>query len=1327
MSDTLPSSFVQASEATSPGGAPRSASAYSVEVCCASLNRPKELVRLRNSLPPDCTFSTATEKDPSFPRLANDLFFRSTADIVIIASDHLEFRSECIEAVRECFERNFPDLDGVVGLNVCNLPHVAKVTEFCFPAVGRRFIKRFYAGGIYQGLFCPEYFHFYADTELGLFAESVSKFYYEERAAVFTWSPNAGNAQPDQTHAWSRSRKDYDDTMWTSRRAAKLFWGESFEKAGDRVSGVNVKEAEPSKTAERGDRRQTVKADHPTSESAAENTERRVPIPLIGTELDCFINSLSETDVVTVPDSEDPRSDALKLRLFELDHVGRDLRTGKQTWRGAIRQRPSCPVLTAGVDLPTIISFYTIGTPYQAAAEKLEASCRECVVPFVIEGVPTRGSWESNCAFKPQFILERWRVLRRPVLWVDADALLRRAPGLLAGTTTDFAIHKMNRWEFASGTVFFNQTENARRLLECWIRRCEADPAVWDQQHLDAAWQEIADEYPLRTLWLPQSYTKIFDRAVGPGEDPLPVIEHLQASRELKQQISNSAVTPFRVFTPEFMAARATSRPFRSVPETQFVCGTSVELDVWADELMTVAGPGRTLIAMPGAGALVKSLLRRGVDVWGLDTASPAEICFDDGRCVGSALAQLPWERGPFQSAFLAGVLDDLPRKELQELMHRLSDAVESTLYVRTRGPALLSCEPRNRAWWEGLFLEAGYRKHPLRLHVLPYERIEQDQSTLVMTFERIAQAGQVYDKAKGNSSNHRDPTRQPGSLADAFLARYELAVPLIRPWDTVLDLGCGCGGGTHLLHRATRASRFIAVDPDPTSIDYARAHFDGKVNELQCQDVSEVLLELPETSVSFAICAPELAAAAAVDGLLCGMERVLAPGGRVVFVVASGGGGWLTRRSLESALEGRFLLEALYQQSGPSQPNGPGLLQKCSLDKVGDSPADAWIIVAMKDPVCANPPPYRETVFQHVAQSGHPSLRYAEFYRNPWLLHPLMHAGYRSTTPPILVDSGARLLQAAPPESADYGAALCLLVYRLIDGSLSADGAAGGIVLKCQDYLKIASPNAHQLRWQISLACALGVLHTQSGEFSAARQWFETCAQMDPLAFSTHLSTKTSEALFWSGWLAYTNGNSSAAESAWQRGLQFGERLMGRPLEETLMNRDWPNLFDYGDGMRELICALENVAKCANGLHCLRLQERGISVRWDLVHNSFRFQYERSAQALRLAQWRVEALCREVTEERSRPRDQSAELDQTRQALRDRTAELDRDRQALRDRTAELDRDRQALRERGAELEQSRQEAQRCARMAQDLHQRLQQASDELKRLKSPNARKGR
>lgn len=232
---------------------------------------------------------------------------------------------------------------------------------------------------------------------------------------------------------------------------------------------------------------------------------------------------------------------------------------------------------------PLVISYYTLGTPYEQEVEGLKQSVRELELDHDIRGVDSLGSWERNCARKARFVLDMARQHDRPVLWVDADAVIRRPPLLLAGAEPDFAVYRAHGWQLASGTVYFNRTEPAQALLAAWVRHCEAEPGVWDQIHLDTAWEEVTATRPLRTMWLPQTYTKIFDAAPD-SDGPVgathanhePVIEHFQASRRLKRQVST--IETVRVMaspSDELVAARRACRPRRAWYDERFVVRTA--------------------------------------------------------------------------------------------------------------------------------------------------------------------------------------------------------------------------------------------------------------------------------------------------------------------------------------------------------------------------------------------------------------------------------------------------------------------------------------------------------------------------------------------------------------------------------------------------------------------------------------------------------------------------------------------------------------------------------------------------------------------------------
>lgn len=178
--------------------------------------------------------------------------------------------------------------------------------------------------------------------------------------------------------------------------------------------------------------------------------------------------------------------------------------------------------------LPVVVSYYTVGTPYEAMAERLRASCNRVGLTHDIIPIDSLGSWELNTAAKARICRDAWEQLGVvPILWVDADAVFHAPPELLRDTDADVAVHKWKGQYLASGTVFFNQTQLAGVLLDYWVKRCEDGKS--DQHHLQEAWEALPH---LKTLWLPRSYCQIFD-APREGDEPV-VIEHFQASREQK-------------------------------------------------------------------------------------------------------------------------------------------------------------------------------------------------------------------------------------------------------------------------------------------------------------------------------------------------------------------------------------------------------------------------------------------------------------------------------------------------------------------------------------------------------------------------------------------------------------------------------------------------------------------------------------------------------------------------------------------------------------------------------------------------------------------------
>lgn len=738
-----------------------------IEVCCPTLNRPREVIRLRNSLPDDCIFTPSLEAQPrALTLIVNELFEKSRGDIVIMAADHLEFKPECIAVVRECFEKQFPDLDGVVGLNLCNLPHLERITEYCFLALGRKFIERFTVDGKYQGVFCPEYYHFYGDTEFGLFADKIGKFHYDERAAVFTWHPNAGNARRDRTYSASRSRKAFDDAMWRLRQARHLYWGESFDRVGaaaaereaanpvpppPAAADVSVpatpafgrRHAEKIVRVARASRRvlawgtaearDWLRSQLPASaqftavdladESALSRLggeTARFDFILVDGEAPASALAqvrplLASAGTVMLHASQGVRHDEAKLAFTAHGHLGScPERPGDELWWGGLDEWVANPRGTGA--LPVVICFFTKNTDYEIVAQKLIASCQRLSLEHRVVGVAPRGSWEANCGIKSEFILETWRETGRPVLWVDADAIMHAEPNLLRGVTADFAIHRCRAWEFASGTLFFNQSPAAGALLRRWVARCKAFPQVWDQVNLDLAWEETVAVLPLETLWLPEPYCRIFDLEEGRSARA-GVIEHFQASRQLKAKVSSAPNARNATVTASLKAARLASRR-RAWQLLPAEANEPTTLPAVVAEAVAAQMPSAGRVLCLGGGGLLRLLEQQGHEVHVLGP-TPEELALMSCRngSVG-ALTALPFPAGSFDLVVCQGQLELLPESEIAPALLEIKRVARraALIVIHTKPDA----EDRwldhadQQSLWLGRLSVAGFEIAPL-------------------------------------------------------------------------------------------------------------------------------------------------------------------------------------------------------------------------------------------------------------------------------------------------------------------------------------------------------------------------------------------------------------------------------------------------------------------------------------------------------------------------------------------------------------------------------------------------------------------------------------
>jgi hypothetical protein len=144
--------------------------------------------------------------------------------------------------------------------------------------------------------------------------------------------------------------------------------------------------------------------------------------------------------------------------------------------------------------LPVVVSL-AWGDKYQAAADRLEKSAKAAGLVSMVTRQPgdpaPRGvdAW----AKKPTLLETAMSTFGLPVLWVDVDFEVCKAPTLLTELQADVIAYTngFKKGVFEDGVVWFNTTPKAKATLAAWRRLCEAPDLEWSHHALSAAIAEV--------------------------------------------------------------------------------------------------------------------------------------------------------------------------------------------------------------------------------------------------------------------------------------------------------------------------------------------------------------------------------------------------------------------------------------------------------------------------------------------------------------------------------------------------------------------------------------------------------------------------------------------------------------------------------------------------------------------------------------------------------------------------------------------------------------------------------------------------------------------
>lgn len=180
-----------------------------------------------------------------------------------------------------------------------------------------------------------------------------------------------------------------------------------------------------------------------------------------------------------------------------------------------------------------VVGYYTRNTLYEEEVKRLIKSLKKFKLPYDIEEIDNLGSWIANVNYKPKLCRKMLEKYNRPILYLDSDAVVKQYPKLFSNIQCDMAVYYREKVELLTGTLYFNNTPSAKKIIDAWITETAKYPYEWDQKSLQNVLFTFKKD--IHIFILPSNYCQIYDIMRAAGK---PVIEHFQASRRYVHNIT---------------------------------------------------------------------------------------------------------------------------------------------------------------------------------------------------------------------------------------------------------------------------------------------------------------------------------------------------------------------------------------------------------------------------------------------------------------------------------------------------------------------------------------------------------------------------------------------------------------------------------------------------------------------------------------------------------------------------------------------------------------------------------------------------------------------
>lgn len=480
----------------------------------------------------------------------------------------------------------------------------------------------------------------------------------------------------------------------------------------------------------------------------------------------------------------------------------------------------------------------------------------------------------------------------------------------------------------------------------------------------------------------------------------------------------------------------------------------------------------------------------------------------------------------------------------------------------------------QDRGSLERALFDAGWQRHPGAMMMGDYTSFT----------AQTMPGATLWQRARGKDSSWL----RKGVEADALIARYMAAAGHVRPGDRILVDGQGSADGASILMALSRAGSAVRV-----SKDMARRNggdtVDPGLSGLTDRSIDLIVALEPDVPGDWIARLEDYA-------------RVLKHDGRIVIGWQQGEGDarpgdW---DSFSDAVGDYFLPEKRYVQF-PVSPNPAGPHAIMAVEPEQAAATDWLIMVASANPLigAGEPDDYINPAFPPALGALPALVDFGAAYDNPWLYRTMVQMGERLGHDVKLARLAECVIEDSREDSADRGAAIAVLGYRVLE-MRRADLAIAVLPLAQAYAGRPLAENTpvHVRRWRISLAFLAGRLNELTGDRAAAKRWYREAAEADWADFSPLLATKTIAASFYEARIHLADGDPQTALACFRHGADTALKAAAFPHREQ-MGADGQPLPFY---LQELAEVIDMGSQCANALAHFPLWQRDPGLFWRQV-----------------------------------------------------------------------------------------------------------------------------